>query len=151
MEPERHGYSPYQIVLGKSPSLPGVLNGDMKTDSIITESDALRQHFDRQEKARILFRQADCSRRLKDAEAARIQPYHDRIYQAGDKIDFLDKDDQWDGPAIVQGTESKTIFVSHNGQMKKVAVSRARPYNDGLTEIDEDIDTEVNADSLVGK
>ena len=88
---------------------------------------------------------------MKDAEAARIQPYHDRIYQVGDKIDFLDKDDQWDGPATVQGTESKTIFVSHNGQMKKVAVSRARPYNGDPAEIDEDSDNEVKVTKQVDK
>ena len=130
MEVGRNGQSPYQVVLGKSPALPGVTDGNVVTDAVITESEALRKHFDRQEKVRILYRQADSSRRLKDAEKVRIQPYHDQKYERGDRIIFLDKNDQWAGPAEVQGTESTTIFVSHNGNLKKVATSRARPYQD---------------------
>ena len=119
-----------QVVFGKSPALPGFSDGNVLTDSVVTESDALRMHFERQEKVRVLYRQADSSRRLKDAEKSRIQPFHDQKYEKGDLIMFLDKDDQWDGPAVVQGTESKTIFVSHNGTMKKVASCRARPWYD---------------------
>ena len=51
------------------------------TDSNVTESEALRLHFNRQEKARILFRMADSSQRLKDAENARMQLYPDNIYE----------------------------------------------------------------------
>ena len=136
MEIGRLGKSPYQVVFGKSPALPGFSDGNVLTDSVVTESDALRMHFERQEKVRVLYRQADSSRRLKDAEKSRIQPFHDQKYEKGDLIMFLDKDDQWDGPAVVQGTESKTIFVSHNGTMKKVASCRARPWYDDIDQGD---------------
>ena len=128
MEIGRLGRSPYQIVLGKSPALPGLTDGNVVTDSIITESDAVRLHFDRQEKVRVLYRQADANRRLKDAEKARVQPYNDQKYSPGDLIMFLDKEDQWNGPGEVQGTESQTIFVTHNGNLKKVASCRSRPW-----------------------
>ena len=49
MEIGRLGRSPFQIVLGKSPSLPGLSDGTVVTDSIVTESDAVRMHFERQE------------------------------------------------------------------------------------------------------
>ena len=38
--------------------------------------------------------------------------------------------DVWQGPGIVQSIESKTIHMTHNGQLKIVAVSRARPFVD---------------------
>ena len=134
MEIGRNGQSPYQVVLGKSPSLPGVTDGNVVTDSLICESDALRMHFNRQEKVRVLYRQADCSRRLKEAEKVRLQPYHDQKYERGEEIIFLDKNDQWSGPAVVQGTESKTIFATHNGTIKKIASCRARPFCEDSTE-----------------
>ena len=62
MEPGRFGQSPYQVISGKSPSLPGFTDGSAITDSLVTESEILRLHFDRQEKARITLRKADCSR-----------------------------------------------------------------------------------------
>jgi transposase InsO family protein len=101
MEIGRNGQSPYQVVLGNSPSQPGITDGNAGTNSLICESDILRLHFDRQEKVRVLFRQADCSRRLKEAEKVRLQPYHDQKYERGDEIIFLDKNDQWSGPAVV--------------------------------------------------
>ena len=134
MEIGKLGRSPFQIVFGRAPGLPGFTDGNATTDSVITESDAVRAHFERQERVRLLYRQADSCRRLKDAEKSRIHPYHDAKYTPGDKIMFLDKEDQWNGPAEVQGSESKTIFVTHNGTLKKVATCRSRPWFDENSE-----------------
>ena len=127
----------------------------MRNDAVINESDAaMKLHFDRQEKSRILFSQADCSHRLKDAEGARIQLYHDTIYRIGEEIFFLDEDDLWNGPAVVLGTESKTVLVSSDGQVEKVAVARVRArhcilntdedtdYSDPGSEMTDDMDTD---------
>ena len=42
----------------------------------------------------------------------------------------MDKDDKWIGPGIVQAVESKTIFLTYNGNLKKVATCQARPWDD---------------------
>ena len=52
MEIGRYGLSPYQVVFGKSPVLPGIMEGNPMTDSLITQADAVRLHFRRQESAR---------------------------------------------------------------------------------------------------
>ena len=140
----RHGKSPFQIIFGKSPVLPGINDGNVMSDSIVTDAEVVRKHFQNQEKARVEIRKADASRRLKDAIKARIQPYNDKIYELGDKIIFLDKNDQWDGPAIIQAMESKTLFVLHNGNLKKVATCKARPW---IEEISGESDSEENDES----
>ena len=61
----------------------------------------------------------------------------DEVYEKGDKLVFLDKNDVWDGPATVEAVESKTIFVLHNGNLKKVATCRARRWIDDVIEGDE--------------
>ena len=128
MEIGRHGLSPYQVVYGKSPVLPGITEGTPMTDSLITQADAVRLHFQRQETARAELRKYDSSRRLKEALKARLQPYFDVKYEEGDLIIFQDGNDQWNGPAEVKTMDSKTLFVIHNGQLKKVATCRARPW-----------------------
>ena len=128
MEIGRHGMSPYQVVYGKSPFLPGITEGTPMSDSLITRADAVRLHFQRQESARTELRKYDSNRRLKDALKSRLQPYQDARYEEGDLIIFQDSNDRWTGPAEVKITDSKTLFVIHNGQMKKVATCRARPW-----------------------
>ena len=66
MEIGRFGYSPYQIVYGKSPFLPGISEGNVLTDQSIPQEDVVRSHFNNQEKARLELRKADASRRIKD-------------------------------------------------------------------------------------
>ena len=143
----RHGMSPFQIIYGKSPTLPGVSDGTVMSDSVITDAEIIRKHFQRQERARLEIRKADASRRLKEALKARVMPYNDETYEVGDKIIFEDKDGQWRGPAIVQAMESKTIFALHNGNLKKIAACKSRPWIEDITEDEsEDSDSASETD-----
>ena len=149
LEIGRHGLSPYQVVFGKSPVLPGISEGTPMSDSLVTEADAVRLHFQRQEIARAELRKYDSNRRLKDALKSRIQPYFDAKYEAGDLVIYQDANDQWTGPAEVKVMDSKTLFVIHNGQMKKVASCRARPWVDSeneITDTDTDSESELSVD-----
>ena len=147
MEMGRHGHSPFQLTYGKSPVFPGVTDGSVLTDSRITKSEAVRRHFANQESARASWRQADASSRLKEALKARIYPYHDEKYEKGDKIIFLDESDQWTGPATVQATESKSIFATHNGHLRKVASCRAKRFMEEKDSSSEDSGPSATDDS----
>ena len=146
MEIGRHGLSPFQVMYGRAPRVPGILDGNLVTDGKVTESEIMRHHFRRQEKAREALRQADASSRLKEAIKSRIQPYLDQVYERGDQVLFLNKDDEWDGPGKVQATESKTVWITHNGQMKKVASCRLRPWTEDQEESDEESTEEETTD-----
>ena len=108
VEVSRLGESPQKIMFGKSTLAPGISDGNVITDEEITESEAVRNHFNRQEKARLLFRQADASRRIKDGLKSRVQPYMDHNYEKDDEIIFMNKSDKWDGPATVIDVKNKT-------------------------------------------
>ena len=73
MEIGRLGFSPYPIVDGKSPFLPGISEGTILTDQSIPEEDLVRKHFANQEKARLELRKADANNRLKEGLNSRIQ------------------------------------------------------------------------------
>ena len=64
------------------------------------------------------------------------------------RLESFPKDDQWDGPGEVQATESKTIWITHNGQLKKVASCRLRPWiqETESSEAEESTDDEEESD-----
>ena len=148
MEIGKFGFSPYQIAYGKSPFLPGISEGNVLTDQTIPQEDIVRKHFLNQEKARIEMRKAEANNRLKEAFNTRIQPYHDIIYQPGDEVIYLNKDDKWDGPARVSATESKTLHVLQNGTLRKIATCRARPWNENASTDEENISLDTSDISI---
>ena len=128
LEIGRLGHSPYQVVFGRSPFLPGVSEGTIVTDECPTRENSVRNHFANQEKARVELRKADASVRLKEALKSRMQPSSNETYEHGDWILFLNKEDKWDGPAMVVTKESQTLHILHNGIMKKTAVSKQESW-----------------------
>ena len=71
-----------------------ITEGNLIADNSIESSEVIRRHFQNMDKARILYRQADCNRRIKDALKSRVAPSLERMYEIGEEIIFLDKNDQ---------------------------------------------------------
>ena len=82
----RNGYSPHQIVFGRGSFLPNISEGNVLTDANITNEDAVRRHFNLQEKTLIQIRKSEASRRLKEALTTRNQANIDEVYEPGDKV-----------------------------------------------------------------
>ena len=143
-ETGKHGLSPFQLVYGRTPHIPGVTEGNMMTDSNITNADTIRSHFQRQEKTKQEFRKADSNMRLKK----RIFSYHDQKYDNGDSVIFEDKDGNVVGPATVKAMESKSIWVTHSGQLKKIASCKCRLHREEDSDnSDDDLDHEGEEDT----
>ena len=62
-------------------------------------------------------------------------------------MNMENKDDQWEGPGIVQGKESKTLWISHNGSLKKVATCRVNPWVEEIDESSEESEDSMAEDS----
>ena len=56
MEVGNQGFSPFQIVHGRSSAIPGVLGGNVCTDSIMSDAEVVRKHFKRQDDVRRIVR-----------------------------------------------------------------------------------------------
>ena len=96
----RNGYSPHQIVFGRGSFLPNISEGDILTDAEISTDDAVRKHFALQENTRIQIRKSESNRRIKEALKVRVQANVDEVYEAGDKVVYIDKDNAWAGNII---------------------------------------------------
>ena len=67
------------------------------------------------------MRKNDANKRLREALRARIQPYQDITFEAGDLIIALNKDDEWEGPVKVIAREASTLPLLYNSNVRKVA------------------------------
>merc|ERR1712177_70417 len=76
------------------------------------------------------FREAETRKKLKDCQKIPVRTYqHQGNYIAGDKIWFQHNEgNAWHGPAEVVHQKGNTIFAYFNGEMRKVAMCRAKPY-----------------------
>ena len=76
------------------------------------------------------FREAETRKKLKDCQKIPIRNYqHQRNYIYGDKIWFQHNEgNAWHGPAEVVFQKGNTIFAYFNGDMRKIAMFRAKPY-----------------------
>ena len=147
-EPGRHGMSPYSIIHGSTPVIPGLTEGTVMSDSTISNSDILRKHFKKQELVREMYLKADASRRLKEALKSRIQSYNDQKYEPEDLVIFEDKDNNWCGPAKVKALEGKTVWILYNGNLRKVALCRTRPFLENDEEVTDEQAEESSSDEI---
>ena len=84
----QHGMSPHQVLYGRAATIPGIMDGNILTDGPVSDAEIIRLHFRRQQKAQDSIRAADADKRFKEALKARVQPYHDAVYDNGDKMVF---------------------------------------------------------------
>ena len=98
-------------MIGKGSFIPGIIDGNIATDSSITHSEAVKLHFERIDLARKSLLEADSNRRIKEALSARAQRYMDRFYKPGERVFFLDERKKWQGPATTGESENQAASL----------------------------------------
>merc|ERR1712074_189488 len=115
-----HGYSPMQLVTGKSIVLPGVTNGNMVTESLY-DDETVRVIMERHNEVLKDFRQLEFTKKLEKARATRAKGYEDITLQVGDLVLYQGGGKKsWLGPERIFAIKNKDIFLIANGSIKKV-------------------------------
>lgn len=118
------GFSPYQIVFGRNPSVPG-FNGDTHppvTNQI--KGDELLKHLKVLESSRKAFVEAESAEKVKRALRHKIR-VSERDYMYGDWVYFKKElSDQWFGPAKVLFQDGKIVFIRHGTYLIRVYKNR---------------------------
>ena len=118
------GYSPYQIVFGRNPSLPGFEDEHALPALTPPKGKTLLEHLKVLETSRSAFTEADSSERIKRALSHKIRVV-ERDYVHGDIVYYKrDNHDAWVGPAKVLFQDGKVVFVRHGSYMVKVYKNR---------------------------
>ena len=123
------GFSPLTLVTGKAVSIPGLTMGNEGSESL-TDAEAVNKIMETIHKVTKEFREAETKVKLKDCQGIRVRSYqHQGNYIAGDKVWYQYKDgNAWHGPAEVIYQKGNAVFIHSNGDVKKVAACKIKPY-----------------------
>merc|ERR1712074_249508 len=143
-----HGYSPLQLVTGKSIVLPGLSNGNTTTESLY-DDETVRTIMERHHQILKEYRQEEFTKKLEKARATRAKGYEDIILEVGDLVLYQNQGKKsWLGPERIFAIKNKDIFLIANGSIKKVPrsniqlLSKHEPDNDDTTANDKEIPKE---------
>ena len=127
-----YGYSPNQLVLGKNPRLPNVIDDPPPSWEMKTKSKALMDHLNALQATRQAFLKSESCERLKKALKAKIRRVEE-IYENGDIVFYKrERDEIWRGPAKVVFQDGKVIFVRHAGYVVTVHGARLKEAGERL-------------------
>jgi len=132
-----HGYSPYQLVFGQNPNLPGVLTDQPPALEGTTMSDVVGKHIAVLHSTRKAFMESESSERIRRALRKQVRPAGDR-YVMGEKVYYKRPDGQeWKGPGTVIGQDGVVVFVRHGGSYVRVHQCRLQSLKNVEFECDQ--------------
>ena len=118
------GFSSYQLVFGRNPNLPNLLEGSPSSLEEATISHCFQQHINCLHAARKAFIESEASIRIKKALHHKIRS-NEVVFDHGDKVYYKrDQGDKWIGPAKVIFQDGKVIFIRHCGVWIKASPNR---------------------------
>ena len=118
------GFSPHQLVFGRNPHLPNLMNATPTSIEVETISECFNKHLAGLHAARRAFIESESSEKIKRALRHKIRT-NETNFEPGDKVYYLrDKCDRWLGPAKVIFQDGKVIFVRHGAFWIKVSPNR---------------------------
>lgn len=152
------GFSPYTLVFGRTPSIPGLSNIKMITSlNQTTVSRILLDHLNCMYQSRSAFLRANNSEKVKRALKDRICQVEER-YFLGDVVHYKKENQKrWSGPATVIGQDGKLVFLRHGGFVLRVHVTKiilkSRADNDVINQscVEEVSDKETPQENPIRK
>ena len=119
-----HGFSPFQLVFGRNPNLPNILEDKPPASEGTTSSEIVAKQFTALQAARKAFIESESSEHIRRALRKNIQPYSVN-FENGDKVFYhRSSSKEWKGPGTVLGQDGAAVFVCHGGTY--VCVHRCR-------------------------
>ena len=107
------GFSPYQLVFGRNPKLPSVLNDDPPALEGTTTCEVFAKHMNTLVSARKAFLQAESSNRIRRALKYNIRQV-ENIFENGDNVYYKrESSNEWKGPGRVIGQDGKVVIIKH--------------------------------------
>ena len=131
-----YGFSPYQLVFGRNPNIPNVLESKSPTYlNETTNCKLVSDHLNALYSARQAFTHAENSHRLKRVLKEKIYPAANARFISGDSV-YYKRDKSWLGPATVIGQDGKQVLLKNGGFIVKAHPSKVVLRATAITQLD---------------
>ena len=120
------GFSSFQLVFGKQPKLPNIMEDKLPALEGVTTSQSLAAHITAMYAGRKAFSEAMCDEKVRKALRHKVRAV-ERTYEAGEQVYYRRDGDKaaWRGPAtILANRGSAGYFLEHQGDVVRVAACR---------------------------
>ena len=124
------GFSPLQLVTGKSITIPGLTFSTPPSLSNF-DSDIVKNIITNHCTMMKEYTTAEFTKKLFEVSEMRKSAYNDVKYYPGDKVYYQDrKDKAWYGPVKVISHDSNVVFVLDRNTLRKLNIKSCMPYDE---------------------
>ena len=111
-----YGFSPAQLVFGRNPNIPTVLNDKLPALEGKTQSEVVAKNLQAKHEARKAFIECEASEKIRRALRHNTRDVTTQEYLPGEKVYYKRIDSAyWRGPAEVIGKDSHQVILKHGG------------------------------------
>jgi len=143
------GFSPFQLVFGRNPSLPGVSDCTTGGLETMTPHEISRAMFERMNNTRIQMLIMENDNRLKIAFRDRVPKTVDISFGIGDEIVFRDGKEGRMRDGIITGFEGPVALIRWGNSERRVHRRELIPRKEVRQEVESDTEDEVESEAEI--
>ena len=129
-----NGFSSHQLVFGKNPNLPNIMQAELPALDGATSSEVFFKHLKALHETRKAYIQSEADERIRRALRSKIRA-SEQVFQNGDLVFYKrDGKERWLGPGKVVFQDGKVVFVRHGGVFVRVSPNRLCKVKPGFDE-----------------
>ena len=107
-----YGFSPYQLVFGKNPSLPSILNNKLPALEGVSASKLVADHINALHQARQEMIKLEASEKIRRAIKSKTRTHTNTHYLPGEEVYYKrEGEDRWKGPGRIIGQDGQKVLI----------------------------------------